>query len=329
MMSEFRAERKSFTSNLVSKRSMHIGLASIMVGLVYVMYHGYGIALEPAPSGLRPTSFIWMLDRWKTGVLSYGAVYYILRFVVPTATLTILWMRRFRIARAVSTPNRLGLLVIVVALMANWVGVKTEHPRLSLLSLIALLWGVPFYLYGWKLAREIWFPVALLVFCVPLNFLDAPMFKVRILAARASASIINGLGMECVPRATGLAFPEGGGMLINMQAASTALGNFILFMAGTAILAYFSRLPVTRKFVLFAGTLPAYAVASCLVLTLQGLVGLSLGPEAAVPDAAWMTPLTLTLSTLVWFGWYRILQTNLRQSLHLWLQRRQQAYSPV
>lgn len=287
-------------------------LCSVMVGLVYVLYHGYAVGLELGPTGRYRSTMIWMFSRWKTGALSYGSAYYILRFVVPALSLWILWLRRHRIARAISTTNWLGLAVVVLALMANWIGVKTEHPRLSLLSLVALLWGTPFYLYGWKLARIIWFPVAFLVFCIPLNFIDAPMFKVRILAAKLSAGALNGLGVECVPRATTLLVKEGSGMVISMQLAAPALGNFIMLMCAVAVFAYFARVGILRKFVVFVGVLPAFALATSLTLMLQGLLGLSISSEAVASDSWWLTPTTMGLSLVLVWCWYRLVRREYR-----------------
>ena len=305
------SSRRTLAPILPREHTWQVVLGSIVVGLVYVLYHGYSIGLEPGPSGRQPSTWNWMISRWKTGALSYGSAYTILRYAVPIISGSILWLCRHRISRTVARPNGLGLVVVVLALLANWVGVKTEHPRLSLLSLVVLLWGIPFYVYGWKLARIIWFPTVFLAFCIPLNFLDAPMFKVRILATKLCASILNGVGVECVPRATSLFLQERADLIVSMQPATTALGNFILFMTGMAIFAYFARLKIIHKFILFFGVLPAYALAASLTLLLQTLLRLSIF-DGAIQEAWWLSPVTLSAASALSWTWYRLLRGDFR-----------------
>ena len=42
------------------------------------------------------------------------------------------------------------------------------------------------HLYGWQVAKYLLFPVAFLIFCVPLNFLDEMTFDLRMLMAKSA-----------------------------------------------------------------------------------------------------------------------------------------------
>ena len=72
-----------------------------------------------------------------------------------------------------------------------------QQTRISLISLILILWGVPFYFYGWEVAKILIFPCTYLIFCVPLNFLDALSGPLQMIATTLAYNLLNGLGIEC------------------------------------------------------------------------------------------------------------------------------------
>jgi len=123
-----------------------------------------------------------MVERWQDSGIAFGsAADYSHGWLIPIASLMVVWMKRNEIADEPKSSSRIGLGIVILALMIHYVGAKAQQTRISLFALALLLWAIPFYLYGWKTARHLIFPCGFLIFCIPLNFLDDLSFKLRIL----------------------------------------------------------------------------------------------------------------------------------------------------
>ena len=137
------------------------------------------------------SAFLWLQFRWNTsgGDFSHG-------WLIPFVTIGIIWWQRTSLLQAAKSQSRIGLAVFIFGLLCHYIGAKAQQPRMSVFGMITILWGIPFYLYGWRVARILSFPLSFLIFCIPLNFLDSMTFPLRIMVTIVTSGILNGLGIE-------------------------------------------------------------------------------------------------------------------------------------
>lgn len=267
----------------------HLVMGALIIGLVYLLYYRFGQIYFK--DGETRSALEWMIARWKTGQRTYGNVYQIFSVLVPAVSLWVVWRRREALRMASKKTCLLGWLCIALSIFAHWVGVITEHPRLSLLSFIFILWSIPLFLYGWGVARLLIFPCAYMIFCVPLNFLDGLVFKVRMLVSKTSAVIMNGLGMECSTKGTTILSAEPGGYRLELQDTASGLGVVLLCMAVAAVIGNVSQRGFFRQWVVFFSAIPAYFLSSVLLMVTLGLVAGTIGQGAV----DWLFGYVLTL----------------------------------
>ena len=289
---------------LTGEDLVRIALASVVIGLVFAIYEFLGHDMGKYAEGTElrvlgvnfenfgspRSTFRWMIFRWFTAYRTYGQAYYFLAVMVPLMSLVVMWLRRDAIQQAAKRVNWLGWLVIAGSLLAHWAGVKTEHPRVCMLSLISLMWGIPFFLFGWKVARQLIFPCAYLVFLLPLNFLDALVYRLRVGVSHAAAFVLNGLGVECALNGTTILESGEGGFILQTQDAAAALGTLLLVSACAGVLANLSQRGWCRQWAVFLAAIPVFMVASVFVITFSGLMAGSFGQGLA----DWMTAHGLT-----------------------------------
>jgi len=272
----------------------HLVWGALIVGLLYLLYYRFG-QIYFTDDETR-SSLEWMITRWKTGRRTYGNVYQIFSVLVPAVSLWIVWRRRDALRMASKKLCLFGWFCIASSLFAHWVGVITEHPRLSLLSFIFILWSIPLFLYGWGVARQLIFPCSYLIFCVPLNFLDGLVFKVRMLVSKTAAIIMNGLGMECVTKGTVILSAEQGGYRLELQGTAAGLGVVLLCLAAAALIGNVTQRGFFRQWCVFFCAIPSYYLASVLLMVTLGLVAGSLGQ--GVVDWLFDHVLTLLLTVV-------------------------------
>jgi exosortase len=227
---------------------MNIGYVSVIIGLLFLMFHLLGNRVEDVNSR---SVFTWMIARWSDKV-SFGADYSH-GYLIPFVSLGIIWYKREQFFNAPKQICMAGLYVIIAALLMHWVGAKMQQTRFSLISLILLLWGIPFYFFGWQVAKLLIFPCSYLIFCVPLNFLDALSFPLQQAATAIAYHMLNGIGIECERVGTQLISPY---FQLNVEAPCSGLRSLLAMTALTAVYAYFTQKTFIKKWLLFGLSIP-------------------------------------------------------------------------
>jgi len=181
-------------------------------------------------------------------------------WVIPFVSLFALWRTRCELWEAMKqgSPSWLGLLWTCFFLILAWFGARGQQSRIEQLSLIGLLWSVPYTFWGRRMAHHLLFPAGFLLFTVPISsFLDFFTMHLRMFSSSMATGILNGFGMEIERSGTAL-FSRVPGGEFNVDVADPCSGIRSLFamMALTAAYAHFTLQNRLQKWMLFACSLP-------------------------------------------------------------------------
>jgi exosortase len=258
---------------------IRIGLFSLMCGMLFVLFHFQGNTIQV--DVYTQSALTWMLTYWRSEVAFDGADYSH-GFLIPLVSLAVLWIKRQDLADAPKSISRIGLAVIVLALLTHWLGAKAQQTRLSLFALIMMSWGIPYYFYGWKVAKLLIFPCAYLIFCIPLNFLDTISFPLRIFAASASTGLLNGLGIEAERTGSAIYSGAGGGFNFDVADPCSGIRSLLAMTALTAVYAYFTQKTLLTKWILFLCAVPLAIIGNMGRITTIALVAQAFGERLAI-----------------------------------------------
>jgi len=250
---------------------MNIGYASVIIGFLFVLFHLLGNTVENVNTR---SAFRWMIARWGDKE-SFGADYSH-GYLIPFVSLAIIWNKRDEYFRATKKVCMMGLVVIMAALALHWVGAKMQQTRVSLISLIMLLWGIPLYFFGWQVAKLLIFPCSYLIFCVPLNFLDALAGPLQHVASSMGQSALEGLGIECQRVGTQLMSPF---FQLNVEAPCSGLRSLLAMTALTAVYAYVTQKTFIKKWILFLCSIPIAVLGNVCRIISIALVSITAGQE--------------------------------------------------
>jgi exosortase len=290
---------------------INIALVSVLIGMLFLMFHLLGNTVSNVNSR---SAFVWMIARWNDKI-SFGADYSH-GYLIPFVSLWIVWYKRDEFFKATKQMSKVGLYVIILALLMHWVGAKMQQTRLSLMSLILLIWGIPFYFFGWKVAKLLIFPCAYLIFCVPLNFLDALSFPLQKTATAISYNILNATGLSCEKVGTQLMSPY---FQLNVEAPCSGLRSLLAMTALTAVYAYFTQPTLLKKWILFILSIPL-AVAGNIgriisIAVVSTVSGQKLG-TGLYHDWSGYVLFTIAISLMVLVG--KLLNINYREFYTKW-----------
>ncbi len=289
----------------------NIGFASVIIGFLFILFHLLGSTVENVNS---KSAFQWMIARWGDKQ-SFGADYSH-GYLIPFVSLGVIWHKRDQFVAAPKNICKFGLYVIVTALAMHWLGAKMQQTRISLISLILLLWGIPLYFYGWQVAKLLIFPCAYLIFCVPLNFLDALAGPLQHVASTMGESVLNGMGIECKRVGTQLMSPY---FQLNVEAPCSGLRSLLAMTALTAVYAYFTQQTFIKKWALFLLSIPIAVAGNVGRIISIALVSITAGQEVGTGlhhDWSGYVLFTVAISLMVGAG--KLLQVNYREFFGKW-----------
>lgn len=258
---------------------IELAFMSVIIGLIYVLFHLLGNTVEHNVNSR--SAFVWMVSRWNDSI-SYGGADYSHGWLIPLVSLGVIWFKRRELIVAPKAICQWGLAVIVMALLLHWLGAKIQQTRLSLFALILLFWGVPFYFFGWQVAKLLIFPCAYLVFCVPLTFLDTLSFPLRIFATSFSTHVANALGIGVYSSGSRILSDASGGFSFDVADPCSGLRSLLAMTALTAVYAYATQKTQLKKWLLFISCIPLALAGNCARIISIIIVSAAFGEKAAL-----------------------------------------------
>lgn len=293
---------------------IRIGLGSVIVALIFVLFHFQGNTTDVRAFGR--SALVWMMDRWNdsdgTGDYSHG-------WLIPFVSIAVVWLKRRELAAAPKEISRVGLALVITALLMHWLGAKAQQTRFSLFGLILLIWAIPYYFCGWKTAKLLIFPCAYLIFCVPLNFLDSLTFPLRIFATTISTAMLNGLGIAAERSGSAIYSMAAGGFSFDVADPCSGIRSLLALTALTAVYAYFTQKTLIRKWLLFLAAIPLAIAGNIARIVVVGIVAEAFGEQLAMGlfhDYSGYVVFSVAIGLMLGVG--SLLNTNFQEVRERW-----------
>ena len=156
------------TATSTDQRSAFIPKGLAIAALVIVLY--------------APILMQMVMQWWQDPDYGHG-------FFVPLFSGYVLWRQRGQWMKGIINPSNFGLLVMLGAvglLLAGSLGAELFTSRFSLL---VLLTGLTLFLAGWRVLRDVSFPLGFLIFMIPIPAIiyNQITFPLQLLASRFGA----------------------------------------------------------------------------------------------------------------------------------------------
>ncbi len=217
---------------------------------------------------------VWMVNTWQRDA------YYSHAFLIPPLAAFLVWTKRERLAQIPLDGQFRGLGLILGALLLYALGVWGDVNFLSAISLISVLGGLLLWIWGRQATRELLFPLAFLLFMVPLGKLLSDAFS-NSLQRKATEGAVAALRIFGIPADMLGARIDVPQYTFIVAEACSGLKSIIAMTALAALLAYLVKAPPWKRLVVFAAAVPAAVAANIVRITVVVLVGQCFGAEAA------------------------------------------------
>lgn len=254
------------------------GFWAAIAGMIFLLWHCQGNTTDVKNFGR--SALMWMIGYWNDAA-AFGGSDYSHGWLIPFGTLFLVWLRRDDLRAATKRVSWVGLLFVMLALLLHWLGAKSQQTRVSLFGLVLLTWALPFYLCGWGVAKNLMFPCAYLIFCIPLNFLEDMTTPLRHVASACAAFLLNGFG--CHVERTGFIIKSVGTDTIALDVADPCSGirSLLALAALTSFYGSITQKSLWKKWLLFLAALPLAVIGNIARITSVGLVSQAFGEKLA------------------------------------------------
>lgn len=201
-------------------------------------------------------------------------------FLVPLFSLYLIWRRRDALAALPRTGSLLGIVVVLLGIAVLYLGDLGADNFLMRSSFVVVLAGLVLFHLGLPIFRAVLFPLAFLIFMVPLPgvIFYAITFPLQQLAAQQAAWTLETLGVPVLLDGNIIHLAQ---LSLGVTEACSGIRSLISLAAGAVAWAYLF-LPRGWAMILFvAATLPITIIANAARVVLTGLIGQYIGVEYA------------------------------------------------
>jgi exosortase len=185
-------------------------------------------------------------------------------------------------------------------------GLATGSVSLQGLALVAAVANCAFYLGGTQGLRVLAFPLAFLVFMIPLppDWLNALIIDLQLLVSSAAVDLLGWAG-SAVSRSGNVILLPGGDSLFVAEACS-GITSLVTLTPLAIVLAYFTEHTLARRLTIILAVAPAAMIGNLLRVIVTVLAAERYGAEAAtgnwLHESAGLFTFTLACIALIGLG---------------------------
>ncbi len=206
--------------------------------------------------------------------------YYSHGYLVPLVSVFVIWHKRKELKRMKAVPFPAGLWVLGGGLLLFLFGRWWYVNFVSDLSMLVVLAGLSLSLFGKAVTRELMFPLAFLLFMIPLPKITIIYitFWLKLLAASAATEIVSAMGIPVLLEGAFISLPNG---ILEVENACSGLRSLIALTAVGVIFAYFLPVSFFKKGILALTSIPIAVGANLIRIVILVLVSYLYSPGAS------------------------------------------------
>ncbi len=235
-----------------------------------------GYLLIAAVAALYAPILVKLVAQWLNDAdYSHG-------ILVPFVSLYLIWRKRADLAKIPSRPSTIwGLLVVLGSLGIMFLGSLGAELSLARGSILGVICGLIIYFRGWPTLKALAFPIAFLLFCIPLPHLlyNEIVFPLQFIASGFATRVLEILNIFPIMREGNvLVIP---GMRLEVVEACSGIRSLISLLALAAGYGYLAEKSNVVRWFMFLAMIPLAIISNGTRVMITALMAHYIGPQAA------------------------------------------------
>jgi exosortase A len=201
-------------------------------------------------------------------------------FLIVPLSLYFVWERREALRRTAVRPAWAGAGLLALGLLLLLVGSVGAELFLQRFSSIVVVAGLVWLILGTGFLRELLFPIAFLVFMVPLPaiVMNAVAFPLQLFAAQSATFCMQAAGVPVLREGNTIVLSN---TTLEVVEACSGIRSLQALLALGAVYGYFTQKAVWKRWALLLLSVPIAIAANAFRVAGTGFLAHFIGPEAA------------------------------------------------
>jgi exosortase len=172
---------------------------------------------------------------------------------------------RYKDLKAAAGPgSNWGLLFIFIGVVFYAVGFRTLQPRITMGALPFILWGSAYFLWGWKVAKIVLFPLFFFWLAIPLPSFQQATTHLQLIATSMAHHGAALCGVETTVQGNMIAPVNGDWKPLEIAAGCSGIRSLMALLMISAAWAYVAKIAMWKKVVLFLSAFPLAILGNSL-----------------------------------------------------------------
>jgi exosortase len=195
----------------------------------------------------------WMVNSW------ISSDYYSHGFLVPFVSAFFIWTKRDQIKHR--EPSFLGIFWFLLAAALYVLGFLWQVRFMGVLSIICLITGLVFYIWGIRIAKVLAFPLVFLLFLVPFRFIEDLAYSLQGISVHWAAWVTKILGLPIITTGAEIHM---GNITFTVGIVCSGINTLVALMALSAVYVYILKGSPAKRWGLFIIAIPIAIGANIL-----------------------------------------------------------------
>lgn len=228
-----------------------LGLSLAVLLWYYAFEARYG-------AGRTQSAFGWLWSAWNSeNDYEHGPL-----FPLVIGGLIVHRLRALR--EAADGGSMWGLAAVLAGALLYAAAYRTLQPRVAVGALPFLLWGGAWYLWGWRVARLLAFPLFFLWLAIPLPSFRQATTGLQLVATAMAHHGASWFGVETLVEGTRISSARGNWEPLEIAAGCSGIRSLMALLMISGAWAYVARMVLWKRVLLFAAAFPLAILGNSL-----------------------------------------------------------------
>lgn len=225
---------------------------------VLVWFYGFELRFG---SHRGASAFEWIYSAWN------GENDYEHGLLFPFVIAGLIIYRFKDLKLAAGEGNFIGLAMVFAGALCYMIAYRTLQPRIAMGGLPIILWGACWYLWGWRVARMLSFPLFFFWLAIPLPGFQQATTHLQLLATSMAHHGSGLFGVETYVEGTKVLPINGDWEALDIAAGCSGIRSLMALLMISAAWAYVAKIAMWKKILLFLAAFPLAILGNALRVT--------------------------------------------------------------
>jgi len=201
-------------------------------------------------------------------------------YFIPFVSGFMIWSLRRELAAVELKPSNWGIALVALGLLQLFIAKVGSEYFLQRTSMIVVLFGISFFLFGGRLTKAVWLPLAYLIYMIPIPAIiwNRIAFPMQLFASTLTEDVVRLIGLPILREGNVLHLAQ---TSLEVVDACSGLRSLVNMLALATAFAFLINKESWKRWVLFLSAFPIAIIVNIIRLTATAVLASRYGGDVA------------------------------------------------